>query len=171
MQGLVKQHILTFLQAPTFSALLRQPYSVPKADKLAYVEEVIKLLAMRGYADAVVGVPGEGLNVEQRKRLTIGVELVAKPPLLLFVDEPTSGLDSQSSWAVLDLLENLSKAGQSILCTIHQPSAMLFQRFDRLLLLAEGGKPVYFGMFFLFQVCILEILKQDQHCLQWDAQC
>lgn len=171
MQGLVKQHILTFLQALTFSALLRQPYSVPKADKLAYVEEVIKLLAMQDYADAVVGVPGEGLNVEQRKRLTIGVELVAKPPLLLFVDEPTSGLDSQSSWAVLDLLENLSKAGQSILCTIHQPSAMLFQRFDRLLLLAEGGKPVYFGMFFLFQICILEILKQDQHCLQWDAQC
>ena len=77
---------------------------------------------MQDYADAVVGVPGEGLNVEQRKRLTIGVELVAKPPLLLFVDEPTSGLDSQSSWAVLDLLENLSKAGQSILCTINSPT-------------------------------------------------
>jgi ABC-type multidrug transport system ATPase subunit len=114
-------------------------------EKLAYVDEVIRMLDMQEYADAVVGVPGEGLNVEQRKRLTIGVELAAKPPLLLFVDEPTSGLDSQTSWAVLDLLEKLSKAGQSILCTIHQPSAMLFQRFDRLLLLAEGGKTVYFG--------------------------
>jgi ATP-binding cassette subfamily G (WHITE) protein 2 (PDR) len=133
------------LQALTFSALLRQPYNTPKAEKLAYVEEVINLLNMQEYADAVVGVLGEGLNVEQRKRLTIGVELVAKPPLLLFIDEPTSGLDSQTSWAVLDLLEKLSKAGQSILCTIHQPSAMLFQRFDRLLLLAEGGKTVYFG--------------------------
>lgn len=101
------------------------------------------------YADAVVGVLGEGLNVEQRKRLTIGVELAAKPPLLLFVDEPTSGLDSQTSWAILDLLEKLSKAGQSILCTIHQPSAMLFQRFDRLLLLADGGRTVYFGEYFL----------------------
>lgn len=100
---------------------------------------------MQGYADAIIGVLGEGLNVEQRKRLTIGVELAAKPPLLLFVDEPTSGLDSQTSWAVLDLLEKLSKAGQSILCTIHQPSAMLFQRFDRLLPLADGGKTVYFG--------------------------
>jgi len=73
------------------------------------------------------------------------VELAAKPPLLLFVDEPTSGLDSQTSWAILDLLEKLTKSGQAILCTIHQPSAMLFQRFDRLLFLAKGGKTVYFG--------------------------
>ncbi|KAK3385327.1 ATP-binding cassette transporter [Podospora didyma] len=134
----------TVREALTFSALLRQSASIPTAEKLAYVDEVIGLLGMQEYADAVVGVLGEGLNVEQRKRLTIAVELVAKPPLLLFVDEPTSGLDSQTSWAVLDLLEKLSKAGQSILCTIHQPSAMLFERFDRLLLLSEGGKTVYF---------------------------
>lgn len=135
----------TVREALEFSALLRQPASTPRAEKLAYVDEVIKLLDMQDYADAVVGVLGEGLNVEQRKRLTIGVELAARPPLLLFVDEPTSGLDSQTSWAILDLLEKLSKAGQSILCTIHQPSAMLFQRFDRLLFLAKGGRTVYFG--------------------------
>ncbi|KAF4932541.1 ZEB2-regulated ABC transporter 1 [Colletotrichum fructicola] len=135
----------TVREALNFSALLRQPAHVPRQEKLDYVEEVIKLLDMDEYADAVVGVPGEGLNVEQRKRLTIGVELVAKPPLLLFVDEPTSGLDSQTSWAILDLLEKLTKSGQAILCTIHQPSAMLFQRFDRLLFLAKGGKTVYFG--------------------------
>lgn len=86
-----------------------------------------------------------GLNVEQRKRLTIGVELAAKPQLLLFLDEPTSGLDSQTSWAICDLMEKLTKNGQAILCTIHQPSAMLFQRFDRLLFLAKGGKTVYYG--------------------------
>ncbi len=86
-----------------------------------------------------------GLNVEQRKRLTIGVELAARPQLLLFLDEPTSGLDSQTSWSILNLLEKLTHAGQAILCTIHQPSAILFQRFDRLLLLAAGGKTVYFG--------------------------
>lgn len=112
----------TVREALNFSALLRQPPHVPRAEKLAYVDEVIKLLDMHEYADAVVGVPGEGLNVEQRKRLTIGVELAAKPPLLLFVDEPTSGLDSQTSWAILDLLEKLTKSGQAILCTIHQPS-------------------------------------------------
>ncbi|KAK4145658.1 ATP-binding cassette transporter PDR5 [Dichotomopilus funicola] len=135
----------TVREALNFSALLRQPAHVPRSEKLAYVDEVIRLLDMEEYADAVIGVPGEGLNVEQRKRLTIGVELAAKPPLLLFVDEPTSGLDSQTSWAILDLLEKLTKSGQAILCTIHQPSAMLFQRFDRLLFLAKGGKTVYFG--------------------------
>ncbi|KAI0548730.1 ABC-2 type transporter-domain-containing protein [Xylaria curta] len=135
----------TVREALNFSAILRQPADVPREEKLAYVEEVIKLLDMEEYADAVVGVLGEGLNVEQRKRLTIGVELAAKPPLLLFVDEPTSGLDSQTSWAILDLLEKLTKSGQAVLCTIHQPSAMLFQRFDRLLFLAKGGKTVYFG--------------------------
>jgi ATP-binding cassette subfamily G (WHITE) protein 2 (PDR) len=59
-----------------------------------------------------------GLNVEQRKRLTIGVELAAKPELLLFLDEPTSGLDSQTSWAICDLMEKLTKNGQAVLCTV-----------------------------------------------------
>lgn len=100
---------------------------------------------MQSFADAVVGVPGEGLNVEQRKLLTIGVELAAKPKLLLFLDEPTSGLDSQSSWAICAFLRKLADAGQAVLCTVHQPSALLFQQFDRLLFLARGGKTVYFG--------------------------
>lgn len=100
---------------------------------------------MGEFADAVVGVPGEGLNVEQRKLLSIGVELAAKPKLLLFLDEPTSGLDSQSSWAICTLLRKLADSGQAILCTVHQPSAILFQAFDRLLFLAKGGRTVYFG--------------------------
>lgn len=84
-----------------------------------------------------------GLNVEQRKRLTIAVELAAKPELLLFLDEPTSGLDSQTAWSILALLKKLASNGQAILCTIHQPSALLFQEFDRLLFLAKGGRTVY----------------------------
>ncbi|KAG9246527.1 AtrD, ABC-transporter [Calycina marina] len=135
----------TVREALEFSALLRQPNSVPKAEKLAYVDEVIAVLEMQSYADAVVGVPGEGLNVEQRKRLTIGVEMAAKPQLLLFLDEPTSGLDSQTAWSICALLRKLANNGQAILCTIHQPSAILFQTFDRLLFLASGGKTVYFG--------------------------
>jgi energy-coupling factor transporter ATP-binding protein EcfA2 len=63
----------------------------------------------------------------------------------LFLDEPTSGLDSQSSWAICSLLRKVADAGQAVLCTIHQPSATLFQEFDRLLFLARGGKTVYFG--------------------------
>ncbi|KAL2831229.1 ABC-2 type transporter-domain-containing protein [Aspergillus cavernicola] len=135
----------TVREALNFSALLRQPAHLRHQEKLDYVEEVIKLLGMEAYADAIVGVPGEGLNVEQRKRLTIGVELATKPQLLLFLDEPTSGLDSQTSWSILDLIDTLTQHGQAILCTIHQPSAMLFQRFDRLLLLASGGRTIYFG--------------------------
>ena len=135
----------TVREALNFSALLRQPKTTPKKEKLAYVDEVIKVLEMEGYADAIVGVPGEGLNVEQRKRLTIGVELAAKPALLLFLDEPTSGLDSQTAWSICTLLRKLANTGQAILCTIHQPSAVLFQEFDNLLFLASGGRTVYFG--------------------------
>jgi len=135
----------TVREALNFSALLRQPKTTPKKEKLTYVDEVIKVLEMDGYADAVVGVPGEGLNVEQRKRLTIGVELAAKPALLLFLDEPTSGLDSQTAWSICNLLRKLANNGQAILCTIHQPSAVLFQEFDRLLFLASGGRTAYFG--------------------------
>ena len=77
----------TVREALRFSAMLRQPKSVSKAEKYAFVEDVIKMLNMGDFSEAVVGVPGEGLNVEQRKLLTIGVELAAKPALLLFLDE------------------------------------------------------------------------------------
>ncbi|KAJ9606104.1 hypothetical protein H2200_009065 [Cladophialophora chaetospira] len=135
----------TVREALRFSALLRQPKSVPIQEKYAFVEDVIRMLGMEDFSEAIVGVPGEGLNVEQRKLLTIGVELAAKPALLLFLDEPTSGLDSQSSYMIVSLLRKLADNGQAVLSTIHQPSAMLFQQFDRLLFLAKGGKTVYFG--------------------------
>lgn len=135
----------TVREALRFSAVLRQPKTVSKAEKYKYVEEVLALLNMLDFAEAVVGAPGEGLNVEQRKLLTIGVELAAKPALLLFLDEPTSGLDSQSAWSIVTFLRKLADSGQAVLSTIHQPSAILFQEFDRLLLLAQGGKTVYFG--------------------------
>jgi ATP-binding cassette subfamily G (WHITE) protein 2 (PDR) len=135
----------TVREALRFSAMLRQPKSVPKQEKYDFVEDVIKMLNMQDFAEAVVGVPGQGLNVEQRKLLTIGVELAAKPALLLFLDEPTSGLDSQSSWAIVAFLRKLADNGQAVLATIHQPSAILFQEFDRLLFLAKGGRTVYFG--------------------------
>ncbi|EME40339.1 ABC transporter-like protein [Dothistroma septosporum NZE10] len=135
----------TVRESLRFSAMLRQPKSVSTKEKNDYVEDVIKMLNMEDFAEAVVGVPGEGLNVEQRKLLTIGVELAAKPKLLLFLDEPTSGLDSQSSWAICAFLRKLADAGQAVLCTIHQPSAILFQQFDRLLFLRKGGQTVYFG--------------------------
>ena len=78
----------TVREALVFSAKLRRPATVPDSEKLAYVEEVINILEMEDHAECIVGEVGEGLSVEMRKRLTIGIELVAKPSLLLFMDEP-----------------------------------------------------------------------------------
>lgn len=75
----------TVREAFRFSAYLRQPASVSKADKDAYVEEVIQLLELEDLADSIIGFPGFGLGIEARKRVTIGVELASKPQLLLFL--------------------------------------------------------------------------------------
>jgi ATP-binding cassette subfamily G (WHITE) protein 2 (SNQ2) len=141
----VHEPTTTVREALRFSADLRQPFDVPQSEKYAYVEEILSLLEMEDLADAIIGDPENGLAVEQRKRVTIGVELAAKPELLLFLDEPTSGLDSQAAFNTVRFLRKLAAAGQAILCTIHQPNAALFENFDRLLLLQRGGRCVYFG--------------------------
>jgi ATP-binding cassette, subfamily G (WHITE), member 2, SNQ2 len=102
---------------------------------------MIELLELQDLSEAVIW----SLDVEARKRLTIGVELASKPELLLFLDEPTSGLDAQSAWNLVRFLRKLADSGQAILCTIHQPSSLLFESFDRLLLLGRGGNTIYFG--------------------------
>jgi ABC-type multidrug transport system ATPase subunit len=81
----------TVREAMRFSAYLRQPQSISQEEKNEYVEEMIELLELQDLSEALVF----SLNVEARKRLTIGVELASKPELLLFLDEPTSGLDAQ----------------------------------------------------------------------------
>ena len=65
--------------------------------------------------------------------------------LFISRDRPTSGLDGQSAWNLVRFLKKLAARGQAILCTIHQPSSLLFESFDRLLLLERGGETVYFG--------------------------
>ncbi|KAI8376507.1 ABC-2 type transporter-domain-containing protein [Radiomyces spectabilis] len=136
----------TVREALKFSAYLRQSPEVPKEEKDAYVEQIIKLMEMEKIADALVGdlEAGVGISVEERKRLTIATELVGKPKLL-FLDEPTSGLDAQSSYNIVRFIRKLADAGWPVLCTIHQPSATLFEHFDHLLLLVRGGRTAYFG--------------------------
>ncbi|KAK0655003.1 ABC-2 type transporter-domain-containing protein [Cercophora newfieldiana] len=131
----------TIREALEFSALLRQDRTVPRKEKIEYVDKIIDLLELREIQDAIIG----SLGVEQKKRLTIGVELAAKPSLLLFLDEPTSGLDSQSAMSIVRFLRKLAAAGQAIICTIHQPSSDLIQEFDKILALNPGGNTFYFG--------------------------
>jgi ATP-binding cassette subfamily G (WHITE) protein 2 (SNQ2) len=135
----------TVREALRFSALLRQPKEVPEDEKYEYCERIIDLLEMRDIAGATIGKIGSGLNQEQRKLVTIAVELASKPELLMFLDEPTSGLDSGAAFNIVRFLRKLADAGQAILCTIHQPSSVLFEHFDELLLLKSGGKIVYHG--------------------------
>ena len=131
----------TIREALEFSAILRQDREVPRTEKIAYVDNIIDLLELTDVQDALV----RSLGVEQKKRVTIGVELAAKPSLLLFLDEPTSGLDSQSAFSIVRFLKKLAKAGQAIVCTIHQPSSVLIQEFDMILALNPGGNTFYFG--------------------------
>ncbi|KAF4611748.1 hypothetical protein D9613_004069 [Agrocybe pediades] len=137
----VHEGTATVREAMRFSAYLRQPGHISKEEKDQYVEEMIELLELQELSEALVF----SLDMEARKRLTIGVELASKPELLLFLDEPTSGLDAQSAWNLVRFLRKLADQGQAILCTIHQPSSLLFESFDRLLLLERGGETVYFG--------------------------
>ncbi|KAK5088657.1 ATP-binding cassette transporter snq2 [Lithohypha guttulata] len=128
-------------EAFEFSALLRQSADIPREEKIAYVDRIIELLELEDIQDALL----ISLGVEQRKRVTIGVELAAKPQLLLFLDEPTSGLDSQAALSITRFLKKLAHAGQAIICTIHQPSSVLIQEFDMVVALNPGGNPFYFG--------------------------
>ncbi|KAK8204125.1 putative Brefeldin A resistance protein [Phyllosticta capitalensis] len=141
----VHEPLATVREALEFSALLRQSRTTPREEKLKYVDTVIDLLELHDIENTLIGRPGAGLSVEQRKRVTIGVELVSKPSILIFLDEPTSGLDGQAAFNTVRFLRKLSAVGQAVCVTIHQPSASLFAQFDMLLLLAKGGKTVYFG--------------------------
>jgi ABC-type multidrug transport system ATPase subunit/ABC-type multidrug transport system permease subunit len=141
----IHEPLATVREALEFSALLRQPRDIPREQKLQYVDTIVDLLEMNDIESTLIGTTGAGLSVEQRKRLTIGVELVSKPSILIFLDEPTSGLDGQASYNIVRFLRKLADVGQAVLVTIHQPSAQLFAQFDSLLLLAKGGKTVYFG--------------------------
>ncbi|KAJ4821925.1 hypothetical protein Tsubulata_041743 [Turnera subulata] len=110
-----------------------------------FVDEVMELVELENLKDALVGLPGvTGLSTEQRKRLTIAVELVANPSII-FMDEPTSGLDARAAAIVMRTVRNTVDTGRTVVCTIHQPSIDIFEAFDELLLLKRGGQVIYSG--------------------------
>lgn len=95
-----------------------------------FVDEVMELVELTSLRDALVGMPGvNGLSTEQRKRLTIAVELVANPSII-FMDEPTSGLDARAAAIVMRTVRNTVDTGRTVVCTIHQPSIDIFEAFD-----------------------------------------
>eukprot|EP01099_Mayorella_cantabrigiensis_P001614 TRINITY_DN1723_c0_g2_i3.p1 TRINITY_DN1723_c0_g2~~TRINITY_DN1723_c0_g2_i3.p1 ORF type:complete len:1322 (-),score=259.68 TRINITY_DN1723_c0_g2_i3:116-4081(-) len=147
--GYVEQqdiHIVTqtVREALEFSAVLRLPSTWPIPDKMDFAHYVLEMLDLTSIGELQIGVAGGGISVEQRKRLTIGVELAANPTLI-FLDEPTSGLDSAGADKVMESVKRIADSGRSIICTIHQPSKKIFGLFTDLLLLKTGGQVVYFG--------------------------
>jgi len=94
------------------------------------VNEVIHTIELDGVKDSLVGMPNiSGLSTEQRKRLTIAIELVANPSII-FMDEPTTGLDARAAAVVMRAVKNVVGTGRTVACTIHQPSIDIFEAFD-----------------------------------------
>jgi len=137
MQDDVLLETMSPREAFLFSAKLRISGTVE--EKIEKVEILIKELKLTKCADTAVGsVLARGISGGERKRCSIGVELVTDPSVL-FLDEPTSGLDSYTSLVVIKLMVKQARTGRTILSTIHQPSSDIFNIFDRLLLLCDGN--------------------------------
>ncbi|KAK2657205.1 hypothetical protein Ddye_010257 [Dipteronia dyeriana] len=136
---------VTVYESLMYSAWLRLSSDIDSKARKVFVEEVMELIELQPLRDALVGLPGvEGLSTEQRKRLTIAVELVANPSII-FMDEPTSGLDARAAAIVMRTVRNTVDTGRTVVCTIHQPSIDIFEAFDELLLLKRGGQAIYSG--------------------------
>ncbi|GKV42059.1 hypothetical protein SLEP1_g49508 [Rubroshorea leprosula] len=136
---------VTVYESLLFSAWLRLPREVDSATRKMFIEEVMELVELTPLREALVGLPGvNGLSTEQRKRLTVAVELVANPSII-FMDEPTSGLDARAAAIVMRTVRNTVDTGRTVVCTIHQPSIDIFDAFDELLLLKRGGEEIYVG--------------------------
>ncbi|CAI0473731.1 unnamed protein product [Linum tenue] len=136
---------VTVYESLLYSAWLRLPAEVKGETRKMFVEEVMDLVELKPLRQALVGLHGvNGLSTEQRKRLTIAVELVANPSII-FMDEPTSGLDARAAAIVMRTVRNTVDTGRTVVCTIHQPSIEIFEAFDELFLLKRGGQELYVG--------------------------
>uniref|UniRef100_A0A0A0LTZ5 ABC transporter domain-containing protein n=1 Tax=Cucumis sativus TaxID=3659 RepID=A0A0A0LTZ5_CUCSA len=136
---------VTVYESLVYSAWLRLPSEVDSKTLELFVEEIMELIELTPLRDSLVGFPNvNGLSIEQRKRLTIAVELVANPSII-FLDEPTSGLDARAAAIVMRTVRNTVDTGRTVVCTIHQPSIDIFESFDELILLTRGGEEIYVG--------------------------
>ncbi|XP_020203279.1 ABC transporter G family member 9 [Cajanus cajan] len=135
---------LTVIETLVFTALLRLPNSVTKEEKVEHARAVINQLGLSKCKDSIVGSAYlRGVSGGERKRVSIGQELLINPSLL-FLDEPTSGLDSTTAQRIVSTLWELARGGRTVVMTIHQPSSRLYYMFHKVLLLSEGNT-LYFG--------------------------
>lgn len=106
----------------------------------AIVNEVLETIELEEIKDSIVGISGiSGLTTEQRKRLTIAVELVSNPSII-FMDEPTTGLDARAAAIVMRAVKNIAETGRTVVCTIHQPGIDIFEAFDEVQVLTIKNK-------------------------------
>lgn len=136
----------TVREALEFAAWMRRGATATTAIVHAAVDEALDLLELRPVETRTIGdeKAGQGLSRGERKRLTIGVELVANPGVL-FLDEPTTALSSTQARDVARVIRKVASSGRTVICTLHQPSQGVWANMDDLLLLARGGYTVYFG--------------------------
>jgi len=128
----------------TFSANMRLPKNVSSADRQQFVNDVLQTLRLGKCQDTYIGnALVKGISGGERKRTSVGVELISNPKLL-FLDEPLSGLDSYAAYTLVQALKDLTGAGVPVLCTVHQPSSEIFDMFDDIILLHDGDT-VYHG--------------------------
>lgn len=136
---------MTVWETLFFSAINRLAHKKSLSDISCIVRWVIQTLGLEDVQNSIIGDEKDrGISGGQRKRVNIGMELVAQPSLLL-LDEPTSGLDSNASQEVCRALQTIASTGITVLTVIHQPRYEIFQMFDNVLLLAKGGNTVYMG--------------------------
>ncbi|XP_066355710.1 ABC transporter G family member 41-like [Miscanthus floridulus] len=136
---------ITVGESVAYSAWLRLPTEIDSKTRDEFVNQVLETIELDSIRDALVGIPGiNGLSTEQRKRLTIAVELVSNPSII-FMDEPTSGLDARAAAIVMRAVKNVANTGRTVVCTIHQPSIDIFEAFDELMLMKKGGQLIYAG--------------------------
>ncbi|KAL9463301.1 hypothetical protein AB3S75_001164 [Citrus x aurantiifolia] len=144
-QNDIHSPFVTIYESLLFSAWLRLSPEVDSETRKMFIDEVMELVELNPLRQSLVGLPGvSGLSTEQRKRLTIAVELVANPSII-FMDEPTSGLDARAAAIVMRTVRNTVDTGRTVVCTIHQPSIDIFEAFDELFLMKRGGQEIYVG--------------------------
>ncbi|KAF7270965.1 hypothetical protein GWI33_016097 [Rhynchophorus ferrugineus] len=130
---------LTVLEHMNIMAHLKLDRKISSAEKQNKIKMILKQLGLTKCMQTKIGALGQskGLSGGEKKRLTFATELLNDPPIL-FCDEPTTGLDSFSAQKLVKIMNRMSMAGRTILCTIHQPSSEVFELFTQLILVAEG---------------------------------